>query len=536
MLSSTNLTNEKVMSLIENLESEKVERTISQDDTDKFSKAVCAFSNDLSKSGLNGYLLIGVDDNGNLAGMKANDKLLTCIGGLRADGNILPQPIISVDTFSFDDGDVVVIEVQPSPFPPVRYKGVTWIRIGARKAVANEMEERILIEKRISNVSTFDIRPSLGNNINAIAVDIFKNQYLPNAVEEEYLSKDERSIEYQLESLRFYSSNYASVTNAALLLFGKSPERVIPGAYIQYVKFAGKSVTDKPVNEKKFSSNLVSLLPELDTFIKFVVIEQRPVPVSALREKTQYNYPTWAVRELLMNAIMHRDYESNAPVKFYHFSDRIEISNPGGLFGNARPENFPNVSDYRNPVIAEGMKVLGYVNKFNRGIAKVKQELDANGNPMPDFDYSNIGSFTVNVKSTYVETVAQKAGQETGQKAGQETAQETGQKTGQETAQETAQKPGQKAAQKTSQKAAQKTSQKPGQKTGQKPGQKPGQKAINEQILHLIKKNDRITTKEIAGIIGKSRSTVAKYIAGLKTNKKLERIGPDKGGYWKIIK
>jgi predicted HTH transcriptional regulator len=81
-----------------------------------------------------------------------------------------------------------------------------------------------------------------------------------------------------------------------------------------------------------------------------------------------------------MNAIMHRDYESNAPVKFYQFTDRIEIVNPGGLYGNARPENFPNVNDYRNPVIAEAMKVLGYVNRFNRGIARVKVELKENGN------------------------------------------------------------------------------------------------------------------------------------------------------------
>ena len=48
--------------------------------------------------------------------------------------------------------------------------------------------------------------------------------------------------------------------------------------------------------------------------------------------------------------------------------------NAGGLFGNARPENFPNVNDYRNPVISESMKVLGYVNRFSRGVLRVNEE------------------------------------------------------------------------------------------------------------------------------------------------------------------
>jgi ATP-dependent DNA helicase RecG len=73
---------------------------------------------------------------------------LQSIGGLRSDGNILPQPVLSVSTFSFKDGDVVVIvEVQPSPFPPVRYKERTYIRVGPRKAIASEIEERILTER-----------------------------------------------------------------------------------------------------------------------------------------------------------------------------------------------------------------------------------------------------------------------------------------------------------------------------------------------------------------------------------------------------
>lgn len=85
--------------------------------------------------------------------------------------------------------------------------------------------------------------------------------------------------------------------------------------------------------------------------------------------------------------MLHRDYESNQPVRFYVFSDRIEIQNPGGLYGDARPENFPRVNDYRNPVLAEAMAVLGYANRFGRGVARAQALLEQNGSPPPQFSY-----------------------------------------------------------------------------------------------------------------------------------------------------
>ena len=83
---------------------------------------------------------------------------------------------------------------------------------------------------------------------------------------------------------------------------------------------------------------------------------------------------------------MHRTYESNAPVHLYWFTDRIEIQSPGGLYGMASPENFPTRTDYRNPVIAEAMATLGYVNRFGRGVIRAQEALSQNGNPPPAFE------------------------------------------------------------------------------------------------------------------------------------------------------
>ena len=96
---------------------------------------------------------------------------------------------------------------------------------------------------------------------------------------------------------------------------------------------------------------------------------------------------------------MHRDLQSNTPLRFYEFASHLEILNAGGLYGNARPENFPRVNDYRNPLIASAMKTMGYVNMFNRGVGQVQTDLKENGNPPAKFDVSLITAFRVDVKS-----------------------------------------------------------------------------------------------------------------------------------------
>jgi len=88
-----------------------------------------------------------------------------------------------------------------------------------------------------------------------------------------------------------------------------------------------------------------------------------------------------------MNAVMHRDYSSNTPIRFYGFSDRLEVINPGGLYGEATQENFPTRNSYRNPIIAEAMKSLGFVNRFGYGVQRAQALLQENGNPPAQFEF-----------------------------------------------------------------------------------------------------------------------------------------------------
>ena len=384
-----------ISQLLKDLESDRVERTISTTNTDKFGQAICAFANDLPGHNIPGYLILGADDNGNVKPIDITDELLKNVAAIRTDGNIQPQPSLVVEKVSLDEGDVVVVEVQPANFPPVKYKGRIWIRVGPRKGVASEADEKILYEKRAANIRTFDAMPCVGATIDDLDLSIFKLQYLPKAVPEDVMKSDTRDIRYQLQSLGFYDMRFDCPTYAGILLFGREVERHLPGAYVQYVRFEGKGRGGKIMSEHKFAGNLCMMLQQLDTFVDTTITNRRPVPVTTLREEIVTDYPHWATRELLMNAICHRDYEGNGPIQFYQYDDRIEILNPGGLYGKANPQNFPYVNDYRNSTVAEALKVLGFVNRYSRGVLRVKEELQENGNGEPKFSLDLVTAFLV---------------------------------------------------------------------------------------------------------------------------------------------
>lgn len=244
------------------------------------------------------------------------------------------------------------------------------------------------MEKRRANVISFDSAPCLNATIDDLDMQKFNHYYLPKAMTDEEIKEDNRDVKLQLSSFGFFDTRYDCPTNAGMLFFAKNLRRFIPGAYVQYVRFAGKDRAGDIMTEHEFKENLCTTLPELETFITITIANRRPIPVSALREYYTVDYPDWATRELLMNAICHRDYTSNGPIQFYQYDDRIEIMNHGGLYGRANVENFPNVNDYRNIVVAEAMKVLGFVNRHSRGVQRVQTDLKANENGEAEYDFT----------------------------------------------------------------------------------------------------------------------------------------------------
>jgi ATP-dependent DNA helicase RecG len=378
------LTTEQLQDLLSDLESDRVERTTSTNNTDKFAEAVCAFANDLPNHRKPGYLLVGVDDKGVPSGLEVSDQLLQNLAALRSDGNILPAPRLNVEKIPLPGGEIAVVEVHPSDLPPVRYKGRVWIRTGPRKGIANEQEERALSERRTSLARTFDATPVREAAIGDLSLRLF-GEYRAETIAPEAIASNHRTDEEKLAALRCFDLKAKAPTVAGILLFGVNPVYFIPSAYVQFLRLPGKSMADRPDDALAVTGDLRSVLETIRQ--KIVVNNNRAiVQGKGFRNEEAPDYPEWALRELFHNAVMHRDYQSSMPVRFYWFSDRIEIQSPGGLYGEVTKETLRTRNGYRNQILAEAMRAMGYVEKYGSGIQRAEFMLRENGNPPPEFE------------------------------------------------------------------------------------------------------------------------------------------------------
>ncbi len=376
--------------LLADLESDRVERKQSATgDRDKICQAICAFANDLPNHRRPGGVFIGVSDNGKCINLSITDQLLLTLAHLRSDGNILPLPAMTVQKRTLNGCELAVIFVQPSDAPPARFKGQVWVRVGPRRAVASAEEERRLTEKRRWKDLPFDLRPFASATLDDLDMDLFRRTYLPSAVSVGVLEQNQRPLEQQLASLRFTTIDAPPVpTVLGILVLGKNPRQFLPGAYVQFLRLDGTELADPIRHQHEIDGPLPELLRRLDDTLQANISVASNVTSQRL-EIRHPDYPLVALQQLARNAVLHRAYEgTHAPVRFYWFSDRIEIHSPGGLFGQVNRDNFgqPGITDYRNPHLAEAMKNLGYVQRFGLGIPLARKELERNGNPPPEFD------------------------------------------------------------------------------------------------------------------------------------------------------
>jgi ATP-dependent DNA helicase RecG len=230
----------------------------------------------------------------------------------------------------------------------------------------------------------------------SVILDVFTLSYRRFAVAGDVIEENHRTIDEQLAALRFFDARAARPTNAGVLLFGRDPVYFLPGAYVQHVRYDGTTLADEVSRERRFEGDLLTVLRGLDSLAEDLA-ETRPEPLPSGGDQLVHAYPPRTLHELLMNAVIHRNYDgSTTPVLVNHFTDRVEIQSPGGLYGDLTAARFPGGTSYRNPIVAEAAKVLGFVNRFGRGIAIAQALLAKNGSRPAEFDVgSNHLSVTI---------------------------------------------------------------------------------------------------------------------------------------------
>jgi ATP-dependent DNA helicase RecG len=382
---------EDVLKLIMKDESEQVERKEQlRNKKPEVCQAICAFANDLPRTGRPGVVIIGQRDDGTLRGLPITDELLRELADLRTNGGILPFPQISVRKLDLQGSAIAVVVVEPSASPPVRYDGRTYIRVGPSRRLATPEEEFVLTERRHAANLPFDARPVASATADDLDLRRFADEILPQLIADDVLRENGRPVQQQLASLRLATSSGTQPTATGLLLVGHDPEAHLPGSYVQFLRFSGTQLSDPILSEHRISGTIQDMVLDVEEVLRAnidTVVQFEGLP----REQRRSSVPFEALQQLLRNALLHRTYEaSNAPVRVTWFDDRLEIHSPGGPFGQVTIETIgqPGLTDYRNPTLAGVLNRLGFVQRFGVGIQIARDRLAQNGNPPLEFQAS----------------------------------------------------------------------------------------------------------------------------------------------------
>lgn len=338
---------------------------------DDYLKWLCGYAN---ASG--GKLFIGKNDDGETVGLKDSKKLMEDIPnkiqntlGIIADVNL----------FENSDGEYIEITVPEYPVG-ISYKGVYYYRSGSTLQTLSGLSlEEFLMRKR-------------GVSWDHSALPVFKMEDVDDGIIERFksLAADRGRIdsallnepkEVLLEKLRLVNGDYLS--NAAMLLFCKDPDKYQLGAYIKIGYFENDA-------ELLYQDEIHgSILEQVDKAIDLLYTKymRAKIRYEGMQRIERYFIPEDALREALLNAICHKQYQSNIPIQISVYEDRLYVANIGSLPENWTLDNLmsKHASKPYNPDIAHVFYLAGFIESWGRGVEKICNSLKKENLPMPEY-------------------------------------------------------------------------------------------------------------------------------------------------------
>lgn len=310
------------------------------------------------------------------------------------------------------DGKIVVAAEIPSvdiSERPVFYKGVgrikgSFIRVGDSDEPMSEYEiySYDAFRKRIRD----DIRVVSNSKISLFNKDMIED-YINR------IKKERRNLSYNVtdeEILELMGVTADGVpTLAGVMTFSKYPQGYFPQLCITAIRAQGLEIGESENEDERFIDNrriTGSISEMLDDAVDFVRKNSRCATIIDENGKRddRYEYPLRAVREAVLNALVHRDYSmhtENVPIRIQMFSDRMEIISSGGLYGRITIDSLGKVRpDTRNTALANMLEILHITENRYSGIPTIQAEFRKAGLPAPIFSVKH-GEFTVTFKNNF---------------------------------------------------------------------------------------------------------------------------------------
>lgn len=365
MLSKT-----KTIELIRQGESSSVEFKRSEANANSIAKEMIAFAN--LKGGV---LLIGVSDDGSIQGLSGDRKDEEWVANI-ARNNIIPSLQVDYSLVDIDGKKVAVISIPKGKDKPYQsVDGKYFIRIGSSNRVATQQELLRLFQ--VSGVFHYDGNPVSSTSLKDLNFTKLDNYFQHYSIHFSQESEEQkRNLLQNVDIL----ADTGEVTVGGLLIFGINPSRYLFQNGIAFACFLGKTIDEELLDKQNIDGNIDYLI---DTGI--AVIKNRlktPSTIqNAKRKDTKFLYPDKVFRELLTNAVVHRNYSIvGSKIRLFLFEDRLEVISPGRLPNAVTIEKLPfGVSFAVNPILVKFMENLRYMDQLGRGLPMVHQEATSHG-------------------------------------------------------------------------------------------------------------------------------------------------------------
>ena len=440
---------------------------------DEYLKWICGFAN-----ADGGTILIGKDDDGRTVGVSNAKQLMEDI-----PNKIQMRLGIVCDVRSHVDGtdEYIEIAVDPSPYP-VNYHGEFHYRSGATKQVlkGNALTRFIFDRTGLSweSVPVGDVNP---DDLWRESFSIFRSKALESGrMTEAELSRPDWDL---LDKLGLMSKD--QLNRAGVLLFSHFPEKWVARCYTRIGYFPDEA-------NVAFQDEVHgSLLEQAERVMELLYSKYLVAPISyrGITRVERYAFPREAVRELLCNALIHSNWARGIPIQIKVLPDRLYVSNVAVLPRDLTVEKLlgPHRSEPYNPLIADTFYRAGYIESWGRGIEKIRQACEANGNPMVEFELDDSGVMAClgvpdwwNDRVHAVRDVENEHGEQVNEQVNE-------------------------------------------------------QVETPDRLLRLLREDDRITYQVAATRLAVSISTVRRAMKALVDSGKVQRFGSDKNGRWVVL-
>ncbi len=347
-------------------ESETLEFKRADADFAGIAKAICAFAN--SKGGT---VVIGVTEEGEVQGVKnAEERNMALRRTVRQE--VSPQPYIASAVVDVSKGrQVIVLDVPSSEDKPYTYQNSIFVRQGTQTIEASGEAIRRLISERHPRYARWERQLALGTTLR----DLDDREILLTATHANESNMADFGAEFTprsvLEVLGLVEGE--TVCNGAIVLFGKRPTLKFPQTRIRAVRYSGAG-RENLADSRVFEGNAFTLLEKATSFLEAHVPVQSAIPTDRLQRKEGPAVPFAAVREVLLNAVAHRDYAApDGGIIMSVYADRVELWNSGSLPEGISASDLRTMSVSRphNPDMAHVLLIRGYMERVGSGIQRI---------------------------------------------------------------------------------------------------------------------------------------------------------------------